>query len=155
VCVLIYQIIKALRKRIVMSKNKRGLIVFICLSVALTLLDILVVEIVYRPTSDWDNIYKYHIIYLTLIVALPLITTYKLCNLMPMATWIFFLFGLEDTLFYGLQGYLPKIYWGVYVCGIWEATLNQVIVINTIGIILIAVYIIAVVKLNKILGRWV
>ena len=93
-----------------MSKNKKGLIAFICLSAALTLLDILVVETIYRPTNDWGNIYKYHYIYWALIVALPIIVSYKLVNLMPMATWIFFIFGLEDTLFYGLQGYLPEIY---------------------------------------------
>lgn len=138
-----------------MTNNKRGLIAFICISMFLVVLDIIVVETVYRPTSDWGNIYKYHYIYWTLIIVLPIVASYKLRSLMPLATYIFFIFGLEDTLFYALQGYLPEIYCGVNVCGIWEAALNQVLIINVIGISLIVGYTILVSRVNKRLSRWV
>ena len=125
-----------------------GIIAFLAISISLVLLDIFIVEIFYRPTEDWGNIWKYHCIYLGLIAILPIMASIKLRSLMPMATWIFFITGIEDTLFYWLQGYLPEIYWGVYVLGVWEAPLEFVLKANILGIVCILVYLAIVCKLK-------
>jgi len=124
-----------------------GILVVIC--VGLTLLDIYVVETFYRPTAAWDKIWVYHRAYWALIIGLPVAATIVLKSLVPMGTWIFFIGGLEDTLFYGLQGYLPKIYWGVAVAGIWEPALNTVLAINIAAVAILVVYTVIMVKVDK------
>lgn len=105
----------------------------------LTVLDIAVVETVYRPTSDWGNIWKYHLVYWTLIVTLPLVAAYFTKSLIPLVTYILFFFGIEDTLFYGLQGYLPETYWGVNIAAISQPDLFTVLVLNVVGLCISAV----------------
>ena len=116
-----------------LSEWKKELVVLFAIVLGLTLLDIFVVETFYRPTADWGNIWKYHYLYWMLIVALPLIGAYFTKSLIPLLTYILFFFGVEDTLFYGLQGYLPEIYWGVSVAGVWQPTLNTVLALNVAG----------------------
>lgn len=117
---------------------KKPLSALVVLVLLLAILDIVVVETFYRPTAAWSQIWKYHTIYWMLIVALPLIASYKTQSLIPLLTYILFFFGVEDTLFYGLQGYLPKTYWGVNVAGIWQPSLNLVLALNTVGLMLSA-----------------
>jgi len=106
----------------------------------LTLLDIIVVEGHYRPLSGWDRIWIWHTIYTTIFISTPLFVAYFLKSFVPIATWFYFLFGLEDTVFYGLQGYLPKQYPGIQILGIWEPQLNQVIQLNLLGLTIILAY---------------
>jgi hypothetical protein len=105
---------------------------FLCL--VLTILDIVVVESHYRPLQAWDRIWVWHGIYRTIFVLIPLLVSYVLKSFVPLATWFFFLFGLEDTLFYALQGYLPVQYPGISILGVWEPTLAFVLQINLLGI---------------------
>ena len=122
-------------------KSCLGLMV-LCL--VLTILDILVVETFYRPvcntSEEWKIIWKWHAIYISLIVTLPLLATIKLRNFTPLGTWLFFSFGLEDTLFYALQGYLPTQYPGISILGVWEPTLNLVLQINLIGLVTLLLF---------------
>lgn len=121
-----------------MFELKKPLSALVGLVLLLTILDIIVVETFYRPTGAWSQIWKYHLIYWTLIVTLPLIAAYKTQSLIPLLTYILFFFGVEDTLFYGLQGYLPKTYWGVSVAGFWQPNLNLVLALNAVGLMLTA-----------------
>ena len=132
-----------------MINNKLSIITFLFIVFLLTILDICVVETVYRPLGRWDVIWQYHYLYWSLIIILPILTSILLKNIILIATWIFFIFGLEDTLFYILQGYLPKIYYGVTICGIYEPKVSQVLMFNNIGIFLMLVYFLFVVKLNN------
>lgn len=121
--------------------------VVILLCFLLTLLDIIVVEGHYRPLQDWDRIWVWHRIHLTVFVITPLLMVYFLRSFVPLATWFFFHFGLEDTLFYALQGYLPPHYYGISILGFWEPSLNLVFQINLLG--LIAILLFAVFATNK------
>lgn len=109
-------------------------------------MDIFVVETFYRPAEAWNEIWKYHEYYFKLIVVLPLLAVCVVDSFLPMGAYLYFLFGLEDTTFYGLQGYLPEVYWGVYVTGIWEPALQTVLALNVIGSILLVIYVIAIRK---------
>jgi hypothetical protein len=132
-------------------KNCLGLML-LCL--LLTILDILVVETFYRPvchtSEDWQIIWKWHVIYRFLIVMLPLLVAIKLRNITPLGTWLFFSFGLEDTLFYALQGYLPAQYPGISILGVWEPSLNLVLQINLLGLVTILFFTLS--NLNHYLG---
>ena len=94
------------------------LLFILCFS--LTLLDIVVVEGYFRPMQAWNSILIWHMIYRIIFITIPLIACYFFRHFAPLATWFFFIFGLEDTLFYALQGYLPLNYPGVYVLWFWE-----------------------------------
>ena len=71
----------------------------------------------------------------------PLLVAYYLKSSVPIATWFYFVFGLEDTIFYGLQGSLPKQYPGIQILGIWEPVLDQALQFNVLGLTIILVYI--------------
>ena len=101
----------------------------------LTLLDIAVVEGYFRPMQAWESIIIWHVIYRTIFLTLPLIACYYFRHLAPLATWFFFIFGLEDTVFYALQGYLPSYYPGISILWFWEPSLNLVLQINSVGLI--------------------
>lgn len=118
--------------------SEKPLLALVGLVFLLTMFDIIIVEVFFRPSSAWNQIWKYHIIYWTLIAALPLIASYKTCSLIPLLTYILFFFGVEDTLFYGLQGYLPKTYWGVSIAGFWQPSLSLVLALNAAGLMLTA-----------------
>ena len=128
--------------RILHFPKPKVLLALIILCLSLTLLDIAVVENFYRPicqtSEDWQIIWKWHAIYISLIVILPLLTAIKQKSFIPLGAWLFFLFGLEDTLFYALQGFLPQQYWGIQILGIWEPLLSQVLPINLFGLIIIS-----------------
>ena len=130
-------------------KSGRGLIcyprfttclVLIILCLGLTLLDIIVVEGYYRPLEAWDRIWVWHVIYRTVFMLTPLFFAYCLKSFVPLATWIYFLFGLEDTAFYLLQGSLPVKYLGIHVLGVWEPSMVQVLQLNFVGLIIILVF---------------
>jgi len=138
--------------RYTFSAYKLGL-TLVTLCFLLTVLDIVVVENFYRPvchtSEDWQIIWKWHLIYRTLIVMVPLFAAVKLKSPIPLGTWIFFIFGLEDTLFYTLQGRLPSQYPGVAILGIWEPFLVQVLPLNIIGILLILAYTLGIEKVSR------
>jgi len=115
---------------------RKDLIALAAIMLGLTVLGIVVVETVYRPVSDWVNIWKYHYIYWALIATLPLIGAYYTKSLTPLLAYVLFFFGIEDTLFYGFQGYLPEVYWGVSVAGVWQPTLNVVLALNVAGLVI-------------------
>jgi hypothetical protein len=115
-------------------------LILIILCLGLTILDIVVVEGHYRPLEAWDRIWVWHLIYRTVFLLTPLFVAYCLNSFVPLATWFFFLFGLEDTLFYLLQGFLPVQYLGVHVLGIWEPSMVQVLQLNFLGLIIMLVF---------------
>lgn len=110
----------------------------ICLG--LTFLDIAVVESYYRPLQAWNSIIIWHLIYKTIFLTVPVIACYYFKTLAPLATWFFFIFGLEDTVFYALQGCLPSYYPGVTVLWFWEPSLELVLQINSIGLLVILLF---------------
>ena len=114
------------------------LLFILCFS--LTLLDIVVVEGYFRPMQAWNSILIWHMIYRIIFITIPLIACYFFRHFAPLATWFFFIFGLEDTLFYALQGYLPLNYPGVYVLWFWEPSLNLVLQMNFLGLIAILLF---------------
>jgi hypothetical protein len=119
------------------SSNTGRLLLFF---LVLTVLDIVVVELYYRPLRAWDRIWMYHLIYIVgLQYLIPLIWAIKEMSWHPLRLWILWFFGLEDTLFYLLQGYLPMQFLGVRIAGMYEPYLNQVIVLNLIGLVLFIV----------------
>lgn len=128
-------------RRLIRLPQLTTCLTLIILCLALTLLDIFVVETFYRPvcitSEDWQIIWKWHLIYVALIVTFPLLSAVKLRSFLPLGAWLFFIFGLEDTLFYALQGYLPNQYPGIQILGIWEPLLSQVLPINLLGMSLI------------------
>lgn len=119
-----------------MKVNIIWFVAIFCLAV--TILDIAVVETIYRPNELWDKIGDYHRTLLILVIVTPLYAAALSNSLVPLTSWLFFLFGLEDTLFYALQGYLPEIYYGVSVMGFWEPTLGTVLILNVLGLALMA-----------------
>lgn len=119
----------------------RAFLILAILCFMLTLLDIIVVECHYRPISGWDSIWFWHIIYTIIFISIPLFVAYYLKTSIPIATYFYFLFGIEDTVFYGIQGYLPKQYPGIQIFGIWEPALNQVLQLNLLGLTIIVIYI--------------
>jgi len=119
--------------------KKLGIVALLVFS--LTLLDIFIVETFYRPTQAWNTIWQYHIVYWTLIAASPIIAAYLTKSLIPLTTYILFFFGVEDTLFYALQGYLPETYWGVSIAGIWQPAASTVLVLNIVGLGVTTLYV--------------
>jgi hypothetical protein len=79
-------------------------------------------------------------IYRTIFIITPLAASYFSRSLVPLATLFFFLFGLEDTLFYAMQGYLPLWYPGISVLWFWEPSLNLVLQMNFLGLIAILLF---------------
>ena len=139
--VLVEQVNMLTYRRVLHLPKPKVLLALIILCLSLTLLDIAMVETFYRPvcqtSEDWQIIWKWHAVYASLIVTLPLLTAIKQKSFIPLGTWLFFIFGLEDTLFYALQGYLPQQYPGIQILGIWEPLMSQVLPINLLGVILI------------------
>jgi len=103
----------------------------------LTLLDILIVELYYRPLEAWSGIWRYHVVYIALQYGIPLLWAIKTRSWYPLQTWILWLFGLEDTAFYLLQGRIPERFWGVSIAGVWQPGWDWVFTINTIGLTLL------------------
>ena len=120
------------------SLNSWFVLIVICF--ILTLLDIIVVESYYRPSQAWDRIWVWHMIYRTIFIITPLVGSYFSRSLVPLVTLFFFLFGLEDTLFYALQGYLPLQYSGISVLWFWEPSLNLVLQMNFLGLTAILLF---------------
>ncbi|MFA5364561.1 MAG: hypothetical protein WC325_05195 [Candidatus Bathyarchaeia archaeon] len=106
----------------------------------MTILDIAVVESYYRPIQAWNSIWVWHLLYRTVFIVTPVIASYFMKSLIPLATWFFFLFGLEDTLFYAMQGYLPPLYYGVNVLWFWEPSVTMVLQMNLVGLAAILVF---------------
>ena len=143
-----YQII-GLKRLVSKSVYAFGLTALTCL--VLTLLDIFVVEIFFRPEQIWGEIWKCHYVYWSLIITTPVLLAWVMKSLVPFAVWLFFGFGIEDTLFYALQGYLPDIYWGVSIMGSWEPAVSEVLILNVIGVALIFIWFNVSLKLQRVI----
>lgn len=120
---------------------KRAVFALVLVCLFLTVCDIVAVELHYRPLGAWKRIWVWHCIFLWSAFLIPLVISYFLKSVVPLGTWLFFGFGLEDTVFYGLQGYLPDRFIGVSVLGVFEPSLLQVLVFNLIGILSIVSYV--------------
>ena len=112
------------------GRNGKILILF----VALTLLDIIVINFYYAPVGDWNEVWRYHIIYWILQYSIPFAWAIKIKNWQPLRMWLLWLFGLEDTAFYLLQLRIPERFWGVSIVGIWEPGWNWAFPMNMLGI---------------------
>lgn len=110
----------------------------VLLFLALTLVDIVVVECYYRPRGAWDTVSSWHQIYSILWISLPLLLCVRLRRILPASVIVAFLFGIEDTMFYLLQLRSPSpVYPGVAILGIWEPTLQTGLAVNLLGLIMI------------------
>ena len=125
------------------SSRHKPYLTLIVLCIALTVLDIAVVELHYRPLTAWNRIWVWHALFLWCAALAPAVACYFLKSLVPLGTWLYFLFGLEDRVFYGLQGYLPVRYWGVHILGVWEPALVEGLLFNLVGVVVIGVYLFA------------
>jgi hypothetical protein len=110
------------------------------LFLALTLIDIMVVECYYRPRGAWDTVWLWHQIYFILWISLPLLLCGRLRRIVPASVIVAFLFGIEDTMFYLLQLHFPSpVYTGVAILGIWEPTLQTGLAVNLLGLAMIGI----------------
>lgn len=123
-------------------RTRFAVLVLVLLCFIIIFLDILFVEGYFRPLNQWASLWVWWIVLGGILVVLPLLVAYWIKSLIPLASWLFWFFGLEDTFFYGLQGYLPPVYHGVFVTGFWEPALYSVLQLNSIGIIVIVLFVI-------------
>ena len=90
------------------------------------------------PRNLWSSTLfaDYHwFLFFGLQVTLPVLLATVLRNAAPMVISVLTLFGVEDTLYYLLQGYLPSHYSGVAILGIYEPSLLLVLGINVVGLL--------------------
>jgi hypothetical protein len=113
--------------------------VTILLFLSLVLLDIVVVESFFRPSSLWGTIWVWNIAYLTVILVATIAVAGWTRSHLPLYALVLFAFGLEDTAFYSLQLKAPAYYVGVSILGIWEPQRNLVLTLNLLGLALVAV----------------
>ena len=120
--------------------EKRIILFPIAFLFIMTLVDIVIVETLFRPTQAWQDIWIWHYFYVPLQFIIPLLVAWYFKSMIPTSALLFWHFGIEDTLFYAAQGYLPEKYWGVEMLGLYEPSLIQGLIINSFGIILILSY---------------
>ena len=121
------------------------------LIIALTLVDVGVLRTLQIFGTVDTQVQKWHIIFYSMQFIAPILLANVQKRLIPLVCWIFFLAGLEDTLFYLFQfGYLPVKYYGVKLLGfIWEPDRDTFLFINMLGIILMLVYLVILDKISK------
>jgi len=105
----------------------------------LVVLDIVVVESLFRPSALWNEIWVWNIVFWTLIVVLPIAVAIRIRTHLPLYIPLLVAFGLEDTAFYLLQFQLPMYYVGVSILGIWEPGRDVVFMLNLLGMSIAAI----------------
>jgi len=105
---------------------------------ALVVLDIVVVEGIFRPAGLWNVIWLWNIIFWTVIILLPITVAIRLQTHLPLYVPLLVAFGLEDTAFYMLQLRLPMYYVGVSILGIWEPNRDIVLMLNLFAVVIVA-----------------
>jgi hypothetical protein len=113
--------------------------VTILLFFSLVLLDIVVVESIFCPSSLWGTIWMWNIAYLTMTLAAPIAVAKWTRSHFPLYVLLLFAFGLEDTAFYSLQLKAPTYYVGVSILGILEPQRDLVLTLNLLGLAVVAV----------------
>mgnify|MGYP001066163625 CR=1 FL=1 len=104
---------------------------------ALTVLDIAVLNICfYSGVISWHLIPLYHNLFGAVLMATPAILCLRHNSSVPLFLYPLFLLGVEDTLFYLLQFKLPSKYSGVWIAGVYEPHLPQVVMLNMLGVAL-------------------
>ena len=128
------------------------LLYFSFLVLTLTLVDVGVVRTFQILGTVDTQIYKWHVIFYSMEFIAPILLAYMQKRLIPLVCWIFFITGLEDTLFYLLQfGYLPPKYYGVKLLGLFsEPKPDTYLFINMLGMILMLVYLVILNKISKL-----
>ena len=86
--------------RYFVSVIRRVSVASLLLFLALTVVDIIIIESYYRPSGEWDTIWLWHQVYSILWVSLPLLLCVRLRRILPVSVIVAFLFGIEDTMFY-------------------------------------------------------
>ena len=102
----------------------------------ITIADILIVEMVFRPTGIWGYIRYYHVAVFQVLVPAIVIAGFLMTRDWHFSLYllILLLLGVEDTLYYLLQGKVPpeKLPW------IWGApTRIELIIRNILAFLLI------------------
>ena len=106
-----------------------------------TMMDIAVLNLCFwTGMVSWEKIPYYHNVWRSLWIVAPLILIMKYQSLVPVVADICFLYGVEDTVFYLVQGIIPAKFTGAFLCSFWEPTWNQVIFLNINGLIISAVF---------------
>jgi hypothetical protein len=112
----------------------------IVLLVMLTLLDICVIKYFWLPnrtTSFGSHLpWFWWLPFWTMQLIFPLSVSFLLENKIPLISYILFLTGLEDTLFYIIAWQkIPEIYKGIYYLGVFYSPTREVVLVgNLIGI---------------------
>ena len=109
-----------------------------------TLLDILVIVYLWLPsptTSFGSKLPWFWWIPLNFIVFfLPLAVSWLLNSKLPLLNYLFFIFGVEDTLFY-LIAYktIPEVYHGIYYLGVFFAPSKHIVLVGNLVAVGLAV----------------
>ncbi len=125
-----------------MRKSHRILncvLITVFLFFVLVVLDIAVVESIFRPFKLWNAIWMWYIVFATLVIVLPIAVCIWMQTHLPLYIPLLNAFGLEDTAFYLLQLQLPTYYVGVSILGIWEPNRYTVLMLNLVGVALVGI----------------
>lgn len=105
----------------------------------LVVVDIAVVETIFRPSNLWGMIWMWNIVFRTVLIVVPLVTAWRMRSHFPLYIPLLSVFGLEDTAFYSLQLKWPAYYVGVSVLGIWQPDSSLALMLNLLGVTMVAI----------------
>ena len=121
------------------------------LIIALTIVDVGVLRTLQIFGMVDTQVREWHIIFYSTTFIAPILLAKLQKRLIPLVCWIYFLTGLEDSLFYLFQfGYLPVKYFGISLLGfIPEPDQDTYLFINMLGIIFMLEYLAILDKISK------
>ncbi len=122
------------------------------LVIALTMVDVGVLTTLQKLGTVDTQIYGWHVLFYSMDFILPVLLVYIQERLIPLLCWVFFIAGLEDTLFYLFQfGYLPVKFYGIKLLGfVPEPDQDTFLFVNMLGIILIVAYLAILDKISRV-----
>lgn len=127
-------------RSLMLKANKRfveGMFATLLILFSITLLDILVIVYLWLPsptTSFGSPLPWFWWIPMNFIVFfLPLAVSWLLHSKLPLLNYLFFIFGVEDTLFYLLAyRHIPEIYQGIYYLGVFYAPPKHIVLVGNL-----------------------
>jgi len=126
------------------SKFVKSMFATIAILFCVTFLDVFVIKCLWLPhpaTSFGSELPWFWWIPLNFIVLfLPLAASWLLNSKLPLLNYLFFLFGIEDTLFYIIaEQRIPETYLGIYYLGVFFAPPKHVVLAGNLIAVGIAV----------------
>jgi hypothetical protein len=126
------------------SKFVKAMFATILLLLLLTFLDILVIVYLWLPsptTSFGSKLpWFWWIPFGFIQFFLPLAVSWLLNSKLPLLNYLFFTFGIEDTLFYLIaHKTIPEVYQGIYYLGVFFAPPKHIVLIGNLVAVGLAV----------------